>query len=148
MGEKVMQHQFGFTLIELVIVVAIIAILSGIAYPSFISYILRSNRTDAYQALLKCASEQERWFTANNTYLSDAAAQSNGRCGNVSGGVLHSPEGHYQLTITNPGCVSGFSASCFTVSATGIGKQVDDTDCPTLTIDENGLQLPATCWKK
>lgn len=143
-----MKRPFGITLIELLIVLAVIAILSGLAYPSYISYILRSNRTDAYQALLNCAAMQERWFTANNTYLSDAAAQANGRCGDVSGGALNSPEGHYQLAITNPGCVSGANATCFTVTATAAGNQADDTDCPTLTIDENGLQLPATCWRK
>jgi len=143
-----MKRQSGITLIELLVVLAVIAILSAVAYPSYISYILRSNRTDAYQALLRCATDQERWFTANNTYLTDAAAQSNGRCGTVVASVLNSPEAHYQLAITNPGCVSGGAASCFTVTATAVGNQADDTACPTLTIDENGLQLPATCWKK
>lgn len=143
-----MKRQFGITLIELLIVLAVIAILSGLAYPSYISYLQRSNRTDAYQALLDCAAQQERWFTANNTYLSDAAAQANGRCGTVSGGTLNSMEGHYQLVITNPGCVSGATASCFLVTATAVGSQADDTACPSLTIDENGLQLPATCWRK
>ncbi len=143
-----MKRQSGITLIELLIVLAVIAILSGLAYPSYISYMLRSNRADAYQVLLNCAAQQERWFTANNTYLTDAAAQSNGRCGNLSGGALNSPEGHYQVVITNPSCVSGTVASCFTATATAVGSQADDTDCPTLTIDENGLQLPADCWRK
>ena len=144
-----MKRQFGITLIELMIVLAVVAILGGLALPSYLQYLLRSNRADAYQALLDCAAEQERWFTANNTYLTNAAATSNERCGTVSGGIRLSPEQHYQITVDASGgtCTAGVG-TCFVATATAIGSQTDDVDCPTLTIDDNGLQLPADCWRK
>ena len=144
-----MKRQRGITLIELMIVLAVVAILGGLALPSYIQYLQRSNRSDAYTALLNCAAEQERWFTANNTYLTDAAAAANGRCGIPSGGIRVSPEQYYQISVDASGgtCTAGVG-TCFIATATAIGSQADDVDCPSLTIDDNGLQLPADCWRK
>ena len=66
-------HQIGFTLIELMITVAIIGILSAIAYPSYESYVRKSRRVDAKNALLDLASRQERYFSVNNKYSTTAA---------------------------------------------------------------------------
>ena len=63
----------GYTLLELVIVIAIVAILAGIAYPSYIAYITRSNRNDAMVALQKLSNEQEQHYLSNNTYANDVA---------------------------------------------------------------------------
>lgn len=61
--------QYGFTLIELMIVVAIIGILAAIAYPSYQSYVEKTRRTDAQGALMSFANAMERYYTQNNTYI-------------------------------------------------------------------------------
>lgn len=58
----------GFTLIELMIVVAIVGILAAIAYPSYTEYVRRAARADAQGALTSLAAAMERWFSDNNTY--------------------------------------------------------------------------------
>lgn len=58
----------GFTLVELMIVVAIVAILAAIGYPSYTSYVERARRADAQGALTECSARMERFFSDNNSY--------------------------------------------------------------------------------
>lgn len=62
----------GFTLVELMIVVAIVGILAGVAYPSYQESVARSRRADAKAVLMENAQHMERYFTQNNTYLNAA----------------------------------------------------------------------------
>jgi len=59
----------GFTLTEILIVVAMVGILASIAYPSYQNYIQRANRADAQQVLLQAAQQAERFFASNSTYV-------------------------------------------------------------------------------
>lgn len=121
----------GFTLIEVMIVVAIIGILAAIAYPSYRDQVRRSNRSDAYSALTAMANAQEKFYLANNTYADTLAKLGFGATSN---------EGYYQLIIPNA------DATTFTVRATPTGGQADDTDCTQLDLTAAGQKTPAACW--
>lgn len=125
----------GFTLIELMIVVAIIGILAAIAYPAYTSQIMKTQRTDAKDALLAAAHNLERCYTEYNAY-------NNAACPAVP---ATSNEGYYSITV------SALSASGYTLTATPIsGAVVNDAECKTFTIDNKGAQdsTPSggNCW--
>ncbi|MGJ7493742.1 type IV pilin protein [Variovorax sp. RT4R15] len=138
------RNSAGFTLIELMIVVAVVAILAAIAYPSYLSQIQKSRRSDAKTALLDLAAREERFFTINNTYASTAANLGYG--GTFPIDVLTSSTAYYQLNVTVA------SATGFTATATPVGAQAADTLCGTYTIDQLGAQSSsgtlsaAECW--
>jgi len=132
-----LKSHLGFTLIELMITVAIIGILAAIAYPSYTQYVLRANRSEAKAILTETAQFMERYFTTNGTYK-DAVPPS-----------LVSPKGasgtavKYNIT---PAKVT--TATTFTLTATPVNSQTADTTCGTLTLTDTGVQTPATagCW--
>ncbi|KEI72836.1 type IV pilin protein [Endozoicomonas elysicola] len=115
----------GFSLIELMIVVAIIAILAAIAVPSYRTYIQESRRSDAYVALTSAAAEQERIYIYDNSYSNNIADL----------GGSNSPEGHYVITLTA-------TDSTFTLTATAASgsTQFLDTNCRTFTLNNLGVR--------
>jgi type IV pilus assembly protein PilE len=78
----------GFTLIELMITVAIIGILSALAYPSYISYIEKGRRAECRSGLLKTMQQQERYFTQRNTYLEFTSGSTTATVSSFSGEKL------------------------------------------------------------
>jgi type IV pilus assembly protein PilE len=127
----------GFSLIEILIVVAITAILAKIAVGLYVSYGLESRRSDGINALLTLSNAEEQYRSSNTTY--GTLAQINGNTA--------SPQGYYTLAI------SGNSATAYTITATANGSQANDTQngtsCATLTLAaSNGTitQTPAACW--
>lgn len=133
----------GFTLIEVMIVVAIIAILAGIAYPSYMESVRKSNRSDAKVALNDTAQRLQRCFTTYNAY-------NNANCSIASnldsGGTLSSPEGFYNISGT-------VTANDFSLTATPVvgGVQANDAKCETFTLNKQGARGatgsdPSNCW--
>lgn len=124
----------GFTLIELMIAVVVVAILASVAFPSYLEQVRRSRRSDAKEALLRLQIEQERWRTSNASYAADPAT-----LGLSTGSV----EGYYTIAVTSA------SGTAFTATATATGAQASDTACPTLTLTVGAgaeQRTPASCW--
>ena len=116
----------GFTLIELMVTVAIVAILAAVAFPSYQDYILRSRRAEGKAILLSTQQLVERGYTDLNSYAS-AVASTVG-----ASGVL-SEHGYYQVTSASA------TLSTYTLQSTPLGKQTNDK-CKTLTITQAGAK--------
>jgi type IV pilus assembly protein PilE len=147
----------GITLLELLMVVVIVAILAGIAVPTYRSYTLRAQRSDATAALLRVAAAQEKFYLQNNTYTTDATAAG---LNLVGAAPFNSERGWYVITITaqTAGPMAGDLTRGFVATATAIagGAQATDTDCRTFTVDQTGRRGAATsasadntaaCWR-
>ena len=143
-------HQGGFTLIELVIVVAIVAILTAIAIPQYRKYVQKSNRATAKSALLDLARREETYYSTNNSYTLNLTSLGYSSITNNQIQVPNSSNPTYNIGFTAPAS-SGSSAATYTVSATPTGSQTGD-GCGTYSVDYLGNQLPATtsggssCW--
>lgn len=125
-------HESGFSLPELVIVVAIIGILAGIVYPSYSQHMHEVRRSDAWAALTAAAAAQERWYSINHNYTDTIDKL----------GGSSSPEGYYSISVEADG-------SSFTLTATALANDVQGTDsgCTRLTLNHLGAETPEACWK-
>ena len=132
----------GFTLIELMIVVAIVAILTMIAYPSYTKYIIRTSREAAQSQLLQLATSQEKIFLNSNAYTSSVT---NAYTGQASGGlgVTSGKTNDGKYTLPAP---SNLTATTFTLTASPVGgsTQAGDGD---ITINQSGIRTwGASTW--
>ncbi len=134
----------GFTLIELMITVAVVGIIVAVAYPSFTQQIAKSRRNDAKTALLNCAQMLERFNTQSGTYTASADTVVNGACtGATKSGYYTMPSGNVPSTV---------GASTFLIRATPSGAQSSDA-CGSLTFTQDGTKgvsggtmTSASCW--
>ena len=136
-------RQRGLTLVELMVVVAVMAIIATVAYPLYTAQVQKSRRADAKVALQTIALAQERHFTINGEYAAGLGALQVSTA--IQGG--DSDEGYYTLTLTR----SGTDNEQFSVTATRAGAQASDDGCVTFTIDQTGAKTAtgstaANCW--
>jgi type IV pilus assembly protein PilE len=145
----------GFSLIELMVVVAIATILFAVAVPSYLTYIRQSRRTEARTAVLDLAGREERFFSTNGATYTTVP----GNLGYAAFGVPIG-SGYYSLAV----CTVPPAASCppsaiatapaYTVTATPVAgqSQVNDAQCTSFSVDSAGQQFAtgnqtaAFCW--
>jgi len=132
--------QRGFTLLELMIVVAIVAIISAFAFPSYMQHVVNTKRTAATSALLRIADRQQQFFMDNKTYAADLT-----NLGLPANPVFLSDDGRsvaagdddvvYLLTLAN------VTATTFTAIAAPMASQLKrDAACGTMTLNQAGTK--------
>jgi type IV pilus assembly protein PilE len=126
----------GFTLIELMITVAIMGILAMVAYPSYNDFVVRSNRAEAPRELVRLANLQEQLFVDSRAYTENMADLVGG-----TDSIYQTPSGHYKISAT-------VVDSTFTLTADAYGKQLlADTGCTKIEITDTGKKTPIACWE-
>jgi type IV pilus assembly protein PilE len=128
----------GFTLIELMIAIAVLGILLAIAIPSYFQYIREARRAEAQSDMLQIRLGMEKWRANHNSYSST-----------LSNAGFTDSNDYYNYDIPTA------TATAFTIRATAVtGKsQVNDvtgsgTSCTPMTLDQSGAKTHAACWKK
>ncbi len=145
------KYHGGFTLIELMIVIVIVAIISAYAYPSYVQYIVNTKRTAATSVLLQIADRQQQFFMDSKTYTADIT-----NLGFPSDPLEISDDGRsmasgdssnvYSISLSN------VTITTYTITATPLNVQLSrDTDCGALTFDQSGAKGAGgnveDCWK-
>ena len=128
----------GFTLIEVMIVTAIIGILVAVAYPSYGKFVIESRRTDGHLALMVASQAMERCKSTRYSYANCDLSEMD----------QTSPEKYYTLKVEK-------TATTFTLTASPEDQQKSDTECPTITLNHLSVKGPANpngtdpslCWK-
>jgi type IV pilus assembly protein PilE len=150
----------GFTLIEIMIVVAIVAILAAVALPSYTSYVSRAKRADARAQLLQAAQFMQRFYTANDQYLQDRA--NNNVSTQIPANLNQSPADStdttalYTLNIPS----ADLTVSTYTLQMVPVaGGSMSNDECGTFSLASTGVRgvvvggsagsttLRDKCWK-
>ena len=141
----------GFTLIELMIVIVIVAIISAYAYPSYMRYIVNTKRTAATSVLLQVADRQQQFFMDSKTYTADLT-----NLGFPSNPLEISDDGRSMASGDSDNVysvsLSNVTVTTYTITATPLNVQLSrDTDCGALTFNQSGAKGAGgsveDCWK-
>lgn len=132
-GKRMHARWRGFTMVELMIVLAVVGILASVAYPSYVNHVIRSNRTAAQAHLMDLAQHEQQYLADNRTYAASVSALNLTTPTSVSS--------KYTISID----VQAGPPPTFTITATPVtgGSQAQDG---ALTIDNAGTKGPASKW--
>ncbi len=139
----------GFTLIELMIVVGIVAVLAAIAYPAYTQFVMQTNRTDATKTMQLAAQSMERCYSTNFTYLPAGGCIVNGVAVNDAS-TMQTPNNFYTITFNIPDA-QDYSL----VAVPSAPPQTNDNLCAQFTLFSSGQQAAQdinannttqTCW--
>ncbi|MDD0844519.1 type IV pilin protein [Pseudomonas sp. Gutcm_11s] len=141
------KQQKAFTLIEVMLVVAIIGILAAIAVPNYQEYVTRTKRSEGMTLLSDAAAQQERFYAQNNSYVTDNndIAKLGLRNTDAGNNKVMSDNSYYTLTISSDAGDGGY-----TLTAT---QAIGDTACGNLTLNalgvkgRSGAETLEKCWK-
>jgi len=133
----------GFTIIEVLVVVAILGILAAIAVPQYTKYVTNARRADGKSALVAAAQAMERYYTNNYSYI--GATIGNSSTDHIP---TTSDSGYYTLSFPQAANATNPSATAFTIQAVADpnGKQAGDSACSPMTINHLGQKTPSSCW--
>ena len=138
----------GFTLIELMIVVAIIAIIAAIAYPAYQKYVVKTKRAAAEACLSEYANYMERFYTTNLRYDQDSSGNAT-VLPNLDCASVQNTGADYNYSFAN----NTLGRSTYTIQAAPQGTQASrDTQCGTLSLDQAGTRTVSgtgtvgDCW--
>ena len=148
--------QAGFTLVELMVTLAVIAIISSLSVVSYRQYVRRANRVDGTSALLHLSAAEERYYLQHDQYATTAAELADPPPAGL--GITDTQQGLYEISVaaSADGAAVGYIA---TATASGAGSQRDDDDCQVFTIDQSGTrgasdsggaesaEITARCWR-
>ncbi|SQH75670.1 Prepilin-type N-terminal cleavage/methylation domain-containing protein [Shewanella benthica] len=129
-----MKTNKGFSLIELMITVAIMGILAAVIYPSYTDFVAKGARADGLASLMRVANLQEQFYLDNRQYATDMNNLNLGADPYITDNGLYS--------------VDSTGTTSFTVIATAKGIQATrDSACITIQINDIGERTPAECWE-
>ena len=145
------EAHLGFTLTELMITVAVVAIIAAVAYPTYLDQVRKARRVEGKALLLEAQGKQERFFTEQNSYALNMTALG------YPVNSVSTEDGWYNISIVNaspPGCAPGTTTACtgYTLSAAPQMDQDNDTACKTLSVDNfgqktiSGTDTVQQCW--
>ena len=141
----------GFTLIELMVTVAIVGVLVAIAVPTYLDKVRKSRRTQAKTALLDLAGREERFYSTSNTYSSTPSDLGYGV--GAAAFPMNVGDNYYSVNVRFTAYVPGppSVAATYTITATAINDQLKDPQCQTFTLTSTGQQTSApnltACWQ-
>jgi len=142
-------RSYGFTLVELMVVVVILAIIVGIAYPSYRNYMVQTRRSDAQSILTQVSHTQEKFFSSCNRYTTTMNAGTISSCDGLGYPNNLSPDGHYSVAVVgNTIAGAGTISTAYTATATPVGGGLQAGN-GALRIDSTGVRQwnkPGASW--
>lgn len=159
-GKEHSRKHSGITLIELMIVLVVLSILVGIAYPGYQQFVQRARRSEAQIALTQTAAALEKYFTACSSYSLNLASLKPTAANCLTSGTAStktSDDNNYTISVA-PDTSGNIGVDYkLTATATATGKQKSDKKCKTLTLSSTGVKTSADsgggvstseCWRK